>query len=143
MSDISDQEELHVSDIKHKAVIEVNEEGSEAAAVSSIQIDTRSGGILGGKERLVFDRPFLFVIQDVEHKLPLFMGRVVDPSNTLRNFELPESFNTLKIQSEEPEEFGIQKFTQEQIDCLNIDHNNPDAENTKVLFPCKGKDKFE
>ena len=140
MSDISDQEELHVSDIKHKAVIEVNEEGSEAAAVSSIQIDTRSGGILGGKERLVFDRPFLFVIQDVEHKLPLFMGRVVDPSNTLRNFELPESFNTLK--QSEPEEFGIQKFTQEQIECLNIDPDNPD-ENTKVLFPCKGKDTFE
>ena len=140
MSDISDQEELHVSDIKHKAVIEVNEEGSEAAAVSSIQIDTRSGGILGGKERLVFDRPFLFVIQDVEHKLPLFMGRIVDPSNTLRNFELPESFNTLK--QSEPEEFGIQKFTQEQIECLNIDPDNPD-ENTKVLFPCKGKDTFE
>ena len=140
MSDISDQEELHVSDIKHKAVIEVNEEGSEAAAVSSIQIDTRSGGILGGKERLVFDRPFLFVIQDVEHKLPLFMGRVVDPSNTLRNFELPESFNTLK--QSEPEEFGIQKFTQEQIECLNIDPDSPD-ENTKVLFPCKGKDTFE
>ena len=140
MSDISDQEELHVSDIKHKAVIEVNEEGSEAAAVSSIQIDTRSGGILDGKERLVFDRPFLFVIQDVEHKLPLFMGRVVDPSNTLRNFELPESFNTLK--QSEPEEFGIQKFTQEQIECLNIDPDNPD-ENTKVLFPCKGKDTFE
>ena len=140
MSDISDQEELHVSDIKHKAVIEVNEEGSEAAAVSSIQIDTRSGGILGGKERLVFDRPFLFVIQDVEHKLPLFMGRVVDPSNTLRNFELPESFNTLK--QSEPEELGIQKFTQEQIECLNIDPDNPD-ENTKVLFPCKGKDTFE
>ena len=83
---------------------------------------------------------FLFVIQDVEHKLPLFMGRVVDPSNTLRNFELPESFNTLK--QSEPEEFGIQKFTQEQIECLNIDPDNPD-ENTKVLFPCKGKDTFE
>ena len=53
----------------HKAVIEVNE-GSEAAAVTSVQIVTKL---------LIFDRPFYFIIQDSRHKLNLFMGKIVDP----------------------------------------------------------------
>jgi len=78
LTDIAD-DQLYVSDITHKSVIEVNEEGSEAAGVSAVQINTR-GSNLGSTIDMKFDRPFYFIIQDKLHKLNLFMGRVVDPS---------------------------------------------------------------
>ena len=68
-----DREDVRVDSILHKAVVEVQEEGAEAAAATAV-IVTRSG------ERIIeFDQPFLFIIQDVNHKIPLFMGRIVDP----------------------------------------------------------------
>jgi len=87
LSDIAD-EPLYVSDVTHKAVIEVNEEGSEAAAVSSVQINTRTSVIIKSIQ-MIFDRPFYFIIQDKLHNLNLFMGRIVDPSgaNGLGNSE--------------------------------------------------------
>lgn len=71
-----------VSDVTHKAVIEVNEEGSEAAAVTVVQIATKSAGFSPERRpiQMIFDRPFYFIIQDKTHKLNLFMGRIVDPS---------------------------------------------------------------
>ena len=67
---------ISVSKIIHKAVIEVQEEGAEAAAATAIVAVTRSR-----KKKIIvkFDRPFLFMIQDVNQKIPLFMGRIVDP----------------------------------------------------------------
>ena len=79
LSDIADAG-LYVADVIHKAVIEVNEEGSEAAAATAVQIDTRLREPEKRKVNLTFDRPFLFVIHDNKHKIPLFMGRLVDPS---------------------------------------------------------------
>ena len=64
-----------MSEVNHKAVIEVNEKGSEAAAVTVVQIETRVTNL--GVEKVVFDRPFLFVIYDIQNKIPLFFGRMV------------------------------------------------------------------
>lgn len=66
---------LYIEKVAHKTFIEVNEEGSEAAAATSVGIGIRS--IL----RTVFnaDRPFFFAIRDNETKTILFMGTVVDP----------------------------------------------------------------
>ena len=68
-----DREDVRVDSILHKAVVEVQEEGAEAAAATAV-ISTRSPSKI-----IEFDRPFLFIIQDVNHKIPLFMGRIVDP----------------------------------------------------------------
>ena len=69
---------LSVSKIIHKAVIEVQEEGAEAAAATGIVMESRSAN--RRQQKIVeFDRPFLFMIQDVNHRIPLFMGRIVDP----------------------------------------------------------------
>jgi len=75
--DIAD-EDLRVSEVAHKAVIEVNEEGSEAAGATSAIIGTRSHSSSLG-HTMIFDRPFYFIIQDSRHKLNLFMGKIVDP----------------------------------------------------------------
>lgn len=66
---------LYIEKVAHKTFIEVNEEGSEAAAATSVGIGVKS--IL----RTVFnaDRPFFFAIRDNETKTILFMGTVVDP----------------------------------------------------------------
>ena len=69
---------VSVSKIIHKAVIEVQEEGAEAAAATAIVVEGRSAKRQPTKI-IEFDRPFLFMIQDVNHRIPLFMGRIVDP----------------------------------------------------------------
>ena len=65
---------LYIGEVLHKAVVEVNEEGSEAAAVTSIGIRATSA-----PPAFVADRPFFFAIRDNETKTILFMGTVVDP----------------------------------------------------------------
>ncbi len=57
----------------HKAAIEVNEDGAEAAAATII------GGIGGLPPEIKGDRPFLFLIRDRRTGSILFMGRVADP----------------------------------------------------------------
>lgn len=57
----------------------MNEEGSEAAASSGVALDTRSG-IPNDLKEFIVNRPFIFYIYDKENNLPLFFGRVVDPS---------------------------------------------------------------
>ena len=65
---------LYIGYVLHKAVVEVNEEGSEAAAVTSIGIRVTSV-----PPAFTANRPFFFAIRDNETKTVLFMGTVVDP----------------------------------------------------------------
>jgi len=71
-------EGLHVSKAVHQAFIEVNEEGTEAAAATASLVQRRSGG---GPRLFFADRPFLFIVYDFEHKTTLFAGKVVNPNN--------------------------------------------------------------
>jgi len=68
---------LFISDVIHKAFVEVNEEGTEAAAATAIIM-----GETSIEEPLYFkaDHPFLFLIQQKETGAILFTGRVMDPS---------------------------------------------------------------
>ncbi len=69
---------LYISDVKHKSFIEVNEEGTEAAAATSVEF-----GITSAPEtehfRIIADRPFFFAIADDMTGSILFMGSVTDP----------------------------------------------------------------
>ncbi|MCG9133269.1 serpin family protein [Candidatus Poribacteria bacterium] len=65
---------LYIGEVLHKAVVEVNEEGTEAAAVTSVGIRTTSL-----PPQFIADRPFFFAIRDNETKTVLFMGTVVAP----------------------------------------------------------------
>ena len=68
---------LWISQIKHKAFVDVNEEGTEAAAVTAVEMTNESV-----RSYPVFraDHPFLFLIRDNQRNSILFMGRMVDPS---------------------------------------------------------------
>jgi len=63
--------ELFVSDGVHKAFIEVDEKGTEAAAATGVSFATRTK-----IEKFEADRPFMFMIYDSFNKIPLFVGKL-------------------------------------------------------------------
>ncbi len=81
LSGIDGRHDLYVSHVIHKAYIDVNEEGTEAAAATGITVGITS---VRPHKRLVFkaDHPFIFLIKYRYvngHDVVLFMGKVVDP----------------------------------------------------------------
>jgi serine protease inhibitor len=78
-SGMRDRRDVYISEVKHKAVVEVNEEGTEAAAATSVGIRTTS--MRPPQERFTFiaDHPFLMIIRDESTGALLFMGTVADP----------------------------------------------------------------
>ena len=89
MAELEPPERLWVEKALHDAYVKVNEEGTEAAAVTTI-----IGGMIDSvpppPEVFKADHPFLFVIQDDESGTILFMGRVSDPSCTIYNNTINE-----------------------------------------------------
>jgi len=74
------KEHLHVEKVKTKTVVKVNEEGSEAAAVAVAMMDIMKSAHRGPPPfRFIVNRPFVFMIYDKKHKVPLFKGRIVNP----------------------------------------------------------------
>lgn len=69
--------DLYISDVKHKTFVEVNEEGTEAAAVTSVEMRLTA---MPEMFTLIADRPFFFAIADNQTGTILFMGSVLDPS---------------------------------------------------------------
>ena len=74
-----DAECLYLSNVYHKAFVDVDEEGTEAAAATAV-VAVPSSGVPGPPVEVVVDRPFIFLIQDNRTDTILFVGRVLDPS---------------------------------------------------------------
>ncbi|XP_028994102.1 protein Z-dependent protease inhibitor [Betta splendens] len=72
---LSKQKSLKVSEALHKAVIEVDEAGTSAAAVTTIGITPHSL-----PNTFIVNRPFVFFIYHENTNCVLFMGRVIDPT---------------------------------------------------------------
>ena len=68
---------LRISDVVHEAFIGVNEAGTEAAAATAVIVGDGSAPEF---KEINLDRPFLFLIRDIETSTVLFVGRVSDPS---------------------------------------------------------------
>ncbi len=69
---------IFISKVLHKAVIEVNEKGSEAAAATVVEMLETAAEVEEPVEFIV-NRPFFFVIADERSGNILFMGKVVEP----------------------------------------------------------------
>ena len=70
---------LTISQVKHKTFVEVNEEGTEAAAATSVGIEATSFRQKPEPFRMIVDRPFFCAIRDNETGSVLFMGSIVEP----------------------------------------------------------------
>jgi len=66
---------LFISRVKHRTFVEVNEEGTEAAAVTSVVVSYESAGF-----SMRVDRPFIFVIRENQSNTMLFIGKIVEPT---------------------------------------------------------------
>ncbi|MGI0490427.1 serpin family protein [Alkalinema pantanalense CENA528] len=77
-SNLSDRSTF-IGQVKHKTFVEVNEEGTEAAGVTSIGIGTTSIP-KNPPFQIVVDRPFFCMLYDQQTETILFMGTIVDPS---------------------------------------------------------------
>lgn len=72
------QKELYISAVIHKAFLEVNEEGSEAAAATGVVVSVTS--IAPSPPIFKADHPFVFFIRDNKSQSILFLGRVLNPA---------------------------------------------------------------
>ncbi len=68
---------LFISEVKHKTFCRVDEKGTEAAAVTSVEMRLTSMPV--ADETLAFDRPFLYGIMDTRTGIPLFLGIMEAP----------------------------------------------------------------
>jgi len=68
-------QEACITNVKHKTYVDVNEEGTEAAAVTSVEI-----GVTSAPPAIVIDRPFLFAIRERLSGTILFLGAIRNPS---------------------------------------------------------------
>ena len=73
-SKITPEKPFFIGDVLHKACVDVDEEGTEAAAATAVSFNKQGPGFFS------VNHPFLFLIRDNKTGVILFLGRVVDPS---------------------------------------------------------------
>jgi len=66
---------LYLSDVFHRALVEVNESGTEATAMTFLTVQTA-----GMDDRFIVDHAFIFLIRDNGSGSILFLGRIMDPT---------------------------------------------------------------
>jgi serpin B len=71
---------LYISAVVHKAFVSVDEAGTEAGAATAVIIPAGSSGSEPPPVEVTIDRPFIFLIRDIETGAILFVGRVLNPS---------------------------------------------------------------
>jgi serpin B len=77
LTGMSSEEELFVSAVIHKAFVDVNEEGTEAAAATGVEV--KSVRSIEGPAVFRADHSFVFLIRDNRTNSILFLGRLVNP----------------------------------------------------------------
>ncbi len=74
---ISNRNDLKITDVFHKAFIEVSEEGTEAAAATAVVVGVKS---MPMTRTFKANRPFIYIIRDTKTGTPLFIGRLMNPN---------------------------------------------------------------
>jgi len=72
-------EHLYISLVKQKTYLDMNEHGTEAAAVTAVTVTATSAPPVDDRFKLVADRPYFIAIRDDQTGAVLFVGSIVDP----------------------------------------------------------------
>merc|ERR1719150_765543 len=143
--------EVAVTSVAHSAVVKVDESGAEAAAATAAVIGTRTVQI--NLKDFIVDRPFVFMIHDKKHDVPLFFGRILNPTST-GDFDYQEptkESSEVQEQSRAEEEVKfapLQSTTEDKVqttedkvqkECLE-ELGYESVSDPNVSFPCKGRD---
>lgn len=75
----TDSTSASISEVKHKTFVEVNEEGTEAAAVTGVTVGATSVMPSNEPYNMNCDKPFFYAIRDNNSGTILFMGEVTEP----------------------------------------------------------------
>ena len=78
--DMLDDGDARISKVLQKTYIDVNEEGTEAAAATSVEMEATAAMPEEEPFEMIVNRPFFFSIRDNQTGAILFMGSIVDPS---------------------------------------------------------------
>ena len=70
---------IYISKVIHQAVVDINEEGTEAAAATAVVIMEQCA-IIEKKINFVCNRPFIFIIHEKKKNATLFYGKYVKPN---------------------------------------------------------------
>jgi len=79
-SGMTSADRLKIDQVIHKAFVDVNEEGTEAAAATGVTMKLAAAPVPQDRFNFRADHPFLFAIRDVKSGSLLFLGRVNDPT---------------------------------------------------------------
>ena len=154
-------EPVLVSDIVHEAAVKVDEKGSKAAAATGVIVNTRSGGRKKDPKPFIVDRPFVFVIIDNLHNIPLFVGKIVNPAGqdnpgATTPLDIPKTSNIPQEFEEKSDDVPPTALHMESSPLANQTPESQAAESSlpdcgelgyqevtdaeDISFPCKGKD---
>merc|ERR1719351_147816 len=136
------QEYLEANDFLHEAKVEVYESGSEASGVTGISLGIRSG--VSAKE-FNANRPFVFMIIYKESEVPLFVGKIVHPTESTKSSPLGVEIGVRQNDPEslDPEdrshmEKNPELFVKQQtVNCTPIENY---INSEMVKFPCPPND---
>jgi len=135
------EEQLSVSNILHETKVEVTEEGSEAAGITGAVLDLRT--VITDTLVVNLNRPFIFAIHDRKNNIPLFIGKVVNPSSEKpREKNKTDIGNVIAVRTSDFDKEDLAHFLANNND-LSVQKNCSKAEyaNTeKVFFPCGTND---
>ena len=78
---ISEAGNIFISDVIHKAYINVDEKGTEAGAATAVIMTDGASAVLDEPKPkyVILDRPFVYMILDLENQVPLFIGTYMMP----------------------------------------------------------------
>ena len=132
------EEALRVSNILHETKVEVTEEGSEAAGITGAVLDLRAS--VSQAHEVNVNRPFVFVIQDRKNNIPLFIGKVVNPSSEQprQRENSTDLENFIAVRTPDLDQEDLAHFAGNPQDfvsaknCSKVDYVNSE----KVYFPC-------
>jgi serpin B len=79
-SGMDGSKDLYISNVIHQAYVDVNEEGTEAAAATAVVMTRTMAAPPSRPELFLADHPFIFIIQDNTNGEILFLGRVNNPT---------------------------------------------------------------